>query len=124
MAKRTLSDLQRQYAGVAKDAKGGMRPPGPPRRGPGAVGMGGKPKNTSHTVRRLLVYIKPYIGHLIGVSICMLLSTVTALIGSYMLLPIINRVAGQDMSEVSAVGRWLDGFIDSVKDNIAPLKPR
>ncbi|MGM9637823.1 MAG: ABC transporter ATP-binding protein [Eubacteriales bacterium] len=54
--------------------------------------MTGKPKNTRQTVGRMISYVAAYKFHLILVLFCMLVSTVTALIGSYMLAPIINRL--------------------------------
>ena len=95
MAKRNLESLQKQYA---KSSHGGPGGPGGPRGGGGGPrggrGMGGKPKNTKTTIVRLLAYLKPHTWALILVLICMLASTVTSLIGSYMLSPVINHLAG------------------------------
>ena len=66
---------------------GGRRGPGP-----GAPRAKGKPKNTKKTVRRILGYVAKYKIHLIIVLLCMLISTLTSLCGSYMLAPIINRI--------------------------------
>lgn len=87
---RSLEELQKQYKGTVSAKKGPMggRPGGP--HGPRASG---KPKNTRHTVSRLLKYVGRYWPRLICVVLCMLLSAVTSLIGSYMLAPIINRIA-------------------------------
>lgn len=95
---RDLETLKKRYensssakAPQGRGMMGGRRGgPGGRRGGPG----GGKPKNTKNTVKRLLKYIKPYTLRLIAVLLCMLLSTVTALVGSYMLAPIINNIAG------------------------------
>ena len=88
MAKRSLQDLQRQYNKSAKDSKGGM-PMGPRGgRGPapgGPRGLGGKPKNTGATIKRLWSYVAKYKLKLIFVLFCMLFSTVTSLIGSFSL---------------------------------------
>ncbi len=98
MAKRTLEELHKQYYSSSKaQQKGPMmgppgRGPGGPGRGPMAGRMGGKPKNTKQTVTRLLAYFKPHIPKLIVVLLCMLFSAVTSLIGSFTLLPIINRI--------------------------------
>ncbi|MGM9680043.1 MAG: ABC transporter ATP-binding protein [Eubacteriales bacterium] len=53
---------------------------------------GSKPKNARQTVGRLFSYVAAYKLQLILVLFCMLVSTVTSLIGSYMLAPIINRL--------------------------------
>ena len=96
MAKRTLESLQKQYAREVKAARGGMmgpgRPGGPggPRRNPA---MKGKPKNTKATVRRLWGYVSAYRWLLLVVLLCMLTSTLASLTGSFLLNPIINRIA-------------------------------
>ncbi len=119
MAKRSLQDLQRQYNKSAKDAKGGM-PMGPRGgRGPGPGGprgLGGKPKNTGATIKRLWSYVAKYKLKLIFVLFCMLFSTTTSLIGSYMLAPIINRITLAVMPEadikLTAIGKIADGVIE------------
>ncbi len=89
---RTLKQLQKQYSSPAKsDNKRPMM--GPRGRGPGPRGgMGGKPKNTKDTIKRLFAYFSKHIPKFIIVLFCMLTSTVTSLIGSFSLLPIINRI--------------------------------
>jgi ATP-binding cassette subfamily B protein len=96
---RSLEQLQKQY-NSSSSAKGpggrAMGPgPGPGRgRGPHGRGPGGKPKNARQTIGRLLSYLKPHYGKMGLVLLCMLTSTVTSLIGSFMLMPIINHIAG------------------------------
>lgn len=92
---RNLEELQKQYNSSASAGKGGMPPMGGPGGpgGPRPRGMSkGKPKNTKATILRLLGYVKKYKFSLILVAFCMLLSTVTSLIGSFMLAPIINKI--------------------------------
>lgn len=99
MAKRTLESLQKQYAREVKSSRGPrMGPPGRPGGGPGRrdPSMKGKPKNTKKTVGRLWKYVFAYRWLLLVVLFCMLFSTLTALCGSYLLNPIINRVAGTE----------------------------
>ena len=98
--------------------------PGPgPRGGPRGGGPGGprphgKPKNTLATVKRLWSYVSKYKLRLILVLFCMLLSTVTSLIGGYMLAPIINRitlaVAPNANITFTAVGKIADKVITAV----------
>ena len=91
MSKRTLESLQKQYAREVSSKGMGMRPGG--RGGPGAArDAKGKPKNTGKTIKRILSYVSKYRFHLIVVLLCMLISTLTSLCGSYMLAPIINRI--------------------------------
>lgn len=89
---RTLEQLQSSYTSDTVQKKRGMMRPGPGRGGPGARG-GVKPKNTRKIIGRLLSYMKPYRLRLVLVALCMLFSTVAALIASYMMAPIINRLA-------------------------------
>lgn len=90
---RTLEELQSSYTSDTVQKKRGMMRPGPgPRGGPGAR-SGAKPKNARKIIGRLLSYMKPYRIRLVLVALCMLFSTVAALIASYMMAPIINRLA-------------------------------
>ncbi len=119
MAKRSLQDLQRQYNKAAKDVKRGM-PMGPRGgHGPGGPrGLGGKPKNTSATIKRLWSYVAKYKLRLLLVVFCMLFSTLTSLVGSYMLAPIINRITLAVMPnsdiKLTVIGKFADSAIEKV----------
>lgn len=95
MAGRSLESLQKRYNSVAADAKRGrFGPPGRP--GPGGrngVRAKGKPKNTGAVIKRLWGYVSRYKLRLALVVLCMLCSTGTALVGAYIMRPIINTVA-------------------------------
>ena len=86
---RKLEELQKRYNSYAKSHSG------PPPRGPGARGrhQGGKPKKTKETIFRILRYLKTQKLKLFLVAICMIIHTVSALLGSYMLAPIINKLS-------------------------------
>ena len=122
MAKRNLESLQKQYA---KSSHGGPGGPGGPRGGGGGRhggrGMGGKPKNAGHTISRLLKYLRPYTPHMILVLVCMLTSTVTSLIGSYLLSPVINHIAGVDMGADASFFTELADNIISAWASSAPM---
>jgi len=112
MSKRTLESLQKQYAREVKSGRGG------PRRGPGARASG-KPQNTGRTIGRILKYLGKYKIHLIIVLLCMLTSTVTSLIGSYMLAPIINRIETEvtgKVNELSGPSIIADRAIESFRE--------
>ncbi len=93
MAARQLEELQKRYASLGKT--GPQRGPGSPG-GPGPRGRGprpkGKPKNSRATVSRLAGYIAAYRFRLIFVLLCMLISTLTSLAGSYLLRDVINAL--------------------------------
>ena len=91
MAKRTLQDLQRQYCFTVADSNKKQMPVGPRGRGPGGPRPTGKPKNTSETIKRLWSYVSSYKLSLILVVACMLISTVSSLIGSYMLAQLLTE---------------------------------
>ena len=108
---RTLEQLRARYSGSGQTKSeggmmGGRRGPGP--GGPGPRGMAkGKPKNTRRTVGRLFSYVRPYTINLIFVLLCMLVSTLTSLVGSYLLAPIINNIAGVATTEKSGAAAVL-----------------
>ena len=118
MAKRTLEDLQRQYNHKAANEKRGM--PMGPRGGRGGPMPHGKPKNTSATIKRLWGYVAAYKFRLVLVLFCMLISTLTSLIGGYMLAPIINRItqAVAPDAEISftPIGKIADNIISKVSE--------
>ncbi|MBQ4051432.1 MAG: ABC transporter ATP-binding protein [Oscillospiraceae bacterium] len=99
MPKRDLENLAKRY-NSASAQRALMKGPGG-RRGPGARGSGSKPKNTKETISRLFKYISAYKLRMAVVFVFMLLRTLAALAGSYMLRPIINNYI--------AVGK-LEGF--------------
>ncbi|MBO5270318.1 MAG: ABC transporter ATP-binding protein [Clostridia bacterium] len=112
MAKRTLESLQKQYAREVRAQRGGPgmgRPGGPGRRNPA---MKGKPKNTRATVARLWRYVSAYRWLLLVVLFCMLLQTVASLCGSFLLNPIINRIAGTETTVANS------GLLAVTADNI------
>lgn len=120
MAKRTLQDLQRQYCFTVADSNKKQMPVGPRGRGPGGPRPTGKPKNTSETIKRLWSYVSSYKLSLVLVVACMLISTVSSLIGSYMLAPIINRITlainpNADIT-FTAVGKVADSVITSFSE--------
>ena len=112
---RSLSELQKQYNTAASPAKGGM-PMGPRGGGPGGPrGMGkGKPKNAKNTIKRLFSYVGKYKGRLVAVLFCMLLSAVAGLVGSFMLAPIINKIA---LYVTGGTGEGLS-FMERLSDNV------
>lgn len=74
-------------------------PGGPGRHGRGNKGMaGGKPRDVKKAVKRIFSYIREDRWKLILVLVCVILNTVAALAGSYMLRPIINSLTGSEGS--------------------------
>jgi ATP-binding cassette subfamily B protein len=96
MAARNLQELQKRYASLGKSAAGrgpgGPGGPGGPRRGGPGPRPKGKPKNSRATIRRLAGYIAAYRFRLAIVFACMLLSTLTALAGGYLLRDVYNSL--------------------------------
>lgn len=103
MAGRTLEELNLRYNSLTQKKQGGAAmPPMGSRRGggPGGAGMrmGGKPKNTSKTVRRLFSYITSHLSLLLLAVVCMFASTGLSLASSYLLRPMINNIADASVS--------------------------
>ena len=119
---RDLKALQKQYNSAAADKKNSFRPRGG-GRGPHNPGATGKPKNTKKTLGRLLSYVKPYSGRLVIVLCCMLVSTVTSLIGSYLLAPIVNRVARIVAPEMVKTLSPTEQFADNIIDALTKVFP-
>lgn len=124
MRVRTLEELQKQYASSYKGAGKGppmrMGPGGGRGRGPGVKG---KPKNTAATIKRLWAYVGKYKVALIAVLLLMAASSVSSLIGAYLLAPIINRltlaVAPNADISFSALGRLADRAISALSTLIS-----
>ena len=83
-------------------------------------GVKGKPKDLKRTVKRILSYVGRYKVRLIFVFIIMALTTLSSLIGGYMIAPIINRItlAVDPDAEFnpSAIERTADGVIQKIVD--------
>ena len=118
---RKLEELQKRYNSYAKSHSG------PPPRGPGARGrhQGGKPKKTKETIFRILRYLKTQKLKLFLVSVCMIIHTVSSLVGSYMLAPIINRlsltIAPNIELKYSAFEKLADEFISLLQSTLFPV---
>ncbi len=84
---RNIEQLKKQYNSIShgESLRGG---PGGPR----GRRASGKPKNMGATIKRLLSYVGRYKFRLMLVFLCMFLTTVSTLCGSYLIVPIINRI--------------------------------
>ena len=117
---RNIEELKKRYnsAGALPMQRGGMMHPGRQVRGP--MGGGGKPKNTGVTIKRLFSYLSPYKFRIVTVLLFMLVNTVASLMGSYMLAPIINKLAQavkpDAIIEMSFFERIADGAISNLTE--------
>ena len=114
---RSIEQLQKQYNSRASAGpqRGMGRGPGPGRRG--GPRASGKPKQLGAAVKRLLSYVGNYKWLFVVVLLCMLVNTVFTLLGTYVMAPIINRIAAivaPDMvTKPSAIEAWADGIIEA-----------
>ena len=114
---RSIEQLQKQYNSRASAGpqRGMGRGPGPGRRG--GPRASGKPKQLGAAVKRLLSYVGSYKWLFLVVLLCMLVNTVFTLLGTYVMAPIINRIAAivaPDMvTKPSAIEAWADGIIEA-----------
>ena len=120
---RSLEQLQQQYNSIAKKNAFKQRPQGGPRgRGMG----GGKPKSAKKTIARLLTYMSGFRLRFTMVLCCMLLTTLTSLVGGYLLAPIINKLTLAvkpelaDELKVSPFEKITDGWIKALNSTIFP----
>lgn len=98
---------------------GGMRPVGPGGRRPGGFGgpgalrgmKGGKPKNVSATINRLLAYIGRDKMKILFVLVCVLGGSLTRLGGSYVLRPIINNLVSAERSAAEKINSLATGIL-------------
>ena len=84
-----MAEEKRQKFKAAEAGKG------PGSGGPGARGGFQKPKDTKKTVRRILKYLTARKLALALVGVCLIISTVASIGGSYMLRPILNKLVEQ-----------------------------
>ncbi|MBP5273908.1 MAG: ABC transporter ATP-binding protein [Abditibacteriota bacterium] len=110
MSARSLEELQKRYSWNGRmPAKGPGGPGGPRRHGPGAFAGGGKPRNTAGSVLRILGYLRGSFIKLALVFFFMITTTVTGLVGGYLLAPVIDKIAGKPPHSV--MGRKADALI-------------
>ncbi len=109
---RSLEKLKEQYTAVSHGTS--------LRGGPhGHRGAKGKPKNVGKTIMRLLSYVGKYKVLLVFVAVAMVISTVTSLIGSYMLAPVINRITLEINPSADFSMSTMEKAADSVIGKIA-----
>ena len=72
---------------------------------------GGKPKNASATMNRLLAYIGKDKYKILFVFACVLGSTLTSLAGSYILRPIINNLVSADQTAAEKINELMTGIM-------------
>lgn len=92
--------------GPERRGPGGFRGPGPR----GGIG-GGKPKNASATINRLLSYIGKDKYKILFVFACLLGASITNLAGSYILRPVINNLVSVDSSAGEKIKNLTTGII-------------
>jgi len=109
--------LLRRYGNAnAADGSGGRRPggfgrpPGGPGRLRGGIG-GGKPKNISATINRLLAYIGRDKIKILFVLACVLGSSLSNLAGSYILRPVINNLVYADRTAEEKIRNLVIGIL-------------
>jgi len=94
---------------IGPGGPGGRRPGGP--GGPRGHFGGGKPKNTSATIKRLLAYIGRDKFKILFVFACVLVSSVASLAGSYILRPVINNLVSVDRTAAEKVNNLVIGLL-------------
>ena len=123
ISEKRKEELLNRYGGKTDSAIGGpgrtkavgprmMRPGGPGRPGgPHAAMAGGKPKNASATVNRLLAYIGRDKIKILFVFACVLGGTLANLSGSYLLRPIINNLVLENRTAEEKIANLIVGLL-------------
>jgi len=100
--------------GAGRPGDAGRRRQGGPGGGPPGMRFamaGGKPKNASATMNRLLAYIGKDKYKILFVFACVLGSTLTSLAGSYILRPIINNLVSADQTAAEKINELMTGIM-------------
>ena len=115
---RNLKELQERYNSAAKQK---LMDSSSHRQARGGKGSG--PKHAGKSIRRLLTYVKGYRLPLVIVFASMLISTLTSLMGTYLMAPIINQlymaVRPDYVPNLSAVEQVADRFITSTAASLS-----
>ena len=78
---------------------------GPPgRRGRAMQMRGGKPESAGATIRRLAGYLKEYRLRMLLAGIMIIVSSITSVLGSYLLKPIMDQIAESTTAIATAAG--------------------
>ncbi len=106
---------------LVKPGAGGFDKPGGPgggRRGHGGIGMAiEKPKASKDTIKRLLSYIAHEKILLVIVFICVIVSSVTSLFGSYLLRPVVNNLS-DDFQILLGLEAGTEAYSNALSDGI------
>ena len=122
MAARTIEVLKKRYSSSKFSqvgmGMGGPRGGGPGRRhGPG--GLGGKPKETRETIKRLFSYLSGYKWKISLAVFFVVLNALVQVAGAYMLRPIINDYIAAGRNEgflyalLTLLGVYLVGVVST-----------
>jgi ATP-binding cassette subfamily B protein len=119
---RTIEELQKRYGTFAprKTDKSMPRMRGP---GPSHAKEVAKPKDAGVTIKRLLTYLSGCRWKLAVVFMMLIISTLSSLIGSYMLFPIINRIARVETTTENSgrLATKVDEMLGSFRDVVFPF---
>ncbi|MBR6594880.1 MAG: ABC transporter ATP-binding protein [Clostridia bacterium] len=120
---RNLEELKKRYN---FGSTGGGKGPGGPGKGPGrGARPTGKPKSSKGTVKRLLSYLAPYKLRFVFIFLCLIVTTLTSLVGSYMMAPIIDEIIpaseGAATEELSGAEDFAHKIINRVTDSMEPF---
>lgn len=119
---RNLDELKKRYNFGSVPTRGG--PGGPGKGGPGRGRPTGKPKSSMGTIKRLLGYLSIYKLRFVFIFSCLIITTVTSLVGSYMMAPIIDEIipAGEATAETAdAKEDFADKIISAATDAFKPF---
>lgn len=115
---RSLDELKKRYNFGSTEGgkrKGGLGPGPGHGPGPGRGRPTGKPKSSMGTVKRLLKYLSAYKLRYVFIFACLIITTLTSLVGSYMLVPILDKVAGTSSADKDFADKIINSAVETMK---------
>jgi len=115
---KVLEKYIRQSENMPMGPKGSMGPSGPGPKGPGGpkgmhAGMhaSGKPRNVRDTILRIISYIRKDVPKICFVFVCVIITNIATLLGSYMLSPALNALVSDSLTGSQKLNRLVTCII-------------
>ncbi len=90
--------------------------PGPGRRSREMQMRGGKPKNSGATIKRIIYYLSKDKYLMLLAVVCLIIFSISSIVGSYMLKPIMDRIAECATDIASQTGDVTEMISDAVAE--------
>ena len=117
---RNLLELQKRY-GTTSTIKKDKSLPSIKHKGINSPKVAAKPKDGRKTIKRLFDYFSNFKLKIIIMVLMLITSTLSKLLGSFMLFPIINKIAKVDttIENSGAIAVAVDTFLNNFRDSLS-----